>query len=240
MSRFFVLLAGATRFLALWLRPIRVWRLSAHYDAQQRKMQSLVVAFDEMFLANHREYVDTTVIPLASSVLVEAGDGEKVFRKEFRHPKGTGLTATQAFFLELDCLARINQVVSAQNTTRHFPTLHGFDVDNLSLELSFDGVSLNNLSSQQVVPDAEAQIDTIVATLERANICHLDIHESGKNLLVDSEGRLTLIDFNRAVIGNIPANSLVGRKLPQPDQQAEFHRARLHRCLEKQPLIARS
>ena len=237
MTRFFLLVSGALRFMAFWLRPGQVWRLRSGFDAQNRKMRSLIEASDHMFMTINQERIDRNLVPLAASVAEGASEGEKVFRKVFLHPKGTGITAKQAFFLELDCLARINQVMIGQTTLRHFPRLRGFDVDALILELSWDGVSLDNLASPQVIPQADRQIDDIVATLERADICHLDIHESGKNLLIDSEGRLTLIDFNRAVIGNTPINPLVGRRLPPAAEQAEFHRARLHRCLDNHPLV---
>ena len=236
MTRISRLLSGAVRFVVFWVNPRQVWRLRADFDAQNRKMQSLVYASDHMFAELNQERIDNEVLPLATSVTEEAGE-EKVFRKVFRHPKGTGITAKQAFFLELECLARINQALVTQDSLRHFPRLHGFNVDDLALDMSWDGVSLDNLTSPQIIPDAEGQIENIVATLQRADICHLDIHESGKNLLVDSRGRLTLIDFNRAVIRNTPVNPLVGRKLPAASKQAQFHRARLRRCLDKNPLI---
>jgi hypothetical protein len=231
------LLSGARRFLVFWVRPSRVWRLRDDFEAQRRKMQSLIEASDHIFLENHRDTIDNELLPLAASVVTPAQEGEHVFRKEFLQPKGTGITARQAFFLELDCLARINRVLSDSDTPRHFPELRGFSVDDLVVELSFDGVSLDTLTTPRIIPDADRQIDHIVAALEQAEICHLDIHESGKNLLVDQHGRLTLIDFNRAVIGNRPVNPLMAKRLPPRSQQAEFHRARLTRCLEKHPLI---
>lgn len=237
MSPISHVLSGAGRFLIFWMRPSRVWRLRVEFEAQNRKMQSLIKASDHFFLENHQDTIDRDLLPLAASVVEPAREGEKVFRKVFLHPKGTGITALQAFFLELDCLARINRVLGDLPTPRHFPLLRGFGVDDLVLELSWDGASLDKLTTPHTIPEADRQIDDIVATLEQADICHLDIHESGKNLLVDSEGRLTLIDFNRAVIGNRPVNPLMARRLPPPSQRADFHHARITRCLDNHPLI---
>lgn len=93
MSPISHVLSGAGRFLIFWMRPSRVWRLRVEFEAQNRKMQSLIKASDHFFLENHQDTIDRDLLPLAASVVEPAREGEKVFRKVFLHPKGTGITA---------------------------------------------------------------------------------------------------------------------------------------------------
>jgi RIO-like serine/threonine protein kinase len=110
-----------------------------------------------------------------------------------------GLTKNQAIALESQCLSRLN--------SEHFPKLIESNGD--CLIMSYQGVSLDKLRKNTIIPNPKKQIREIIKQLEENNIVHLDMHSSGKNLCVDKNGTLSIIDFDMAVIDDtVMSNTL--------------------------------
>lgn len=120
-------------------------------------------------------------------------------------PLRNGLTALQAFHLELMCLDRLQR--TSRHGRQHFPALARFDESRPSLWMSHTGRSLDLIQgrargrmAERLSRDFEDQLKRIVRRLERARIVHLDMHPTGRNITADRDGRLALIDFDLAAI----------------------------------------
>ncbi|WP_156824353.1 hypothetical protein [Thioalkalivibrio thiocyanoxidans] len=135
----------------------------------------------------------------------------KQFRTRFQN--WNGMTAYQNFILELDCMSRINRVLETGDIRRHFPRLVQFDVKSLTVTYSYEGVGVNNLQESVVVPRVWEQLDEIDRTFKRARVVHLDMHRSGKNLLVGSKGNITVIDFDVAQAGGLSFNWSIDKRI---------------------------
>ncbi len=172
--------------------------------------RSLNYAFEKGF----RSYIRQVVLPRAREV--QEGDMEcRVYTKQFRtrFQNWNGMTAYQNFILELDCMSRINRVLETGDIRRHFPRLVQFDVKSLTVTYSYEGVGVNNLQESVVVPRVWEQLDEIDRTFKRARVVHLDMHRSGKNLLVGSKGNITVIDFDVAQAGGLSFNWSIDKRI---------------------------
>jgi hypothetical protein len=127
----------------------------------------------------------------------------------------TGLTAPQAFQLELGCLLRLN-AAEAGSGMRHFPQLLSCDADMVSFEMTHAGADLPGLVKDGmvlVIPDAGQQVEVLFSRMEAMQVVHLDIHRSGKNIAVNPEGTISLFDFDIAVLDGIPFSGEIEQRL---------------------------
>lgn len=128
----------------------------------------------------------------------------------------SGLTRAQALHLEVTCLTRLAQGQGAAQ----FPRILTLDMIAGRFELTDQGMTLQALAAAGrtvTIPDAQAQIATILAAMEAARVVHLDMHRDGRNLCVDARGRLSLIDFDIAAFDDVPFSGEIAIRL------AEFH-----------------
>lgn len=112
----------------------------------------------------------------------------------------SGLDKEQAFFTEVESLRRVNKNDFKLDGRHHFPRLVSVDNDGFSFEMEEVGISIKELDEKIRVEDIETQVDSIIKTLEFSKVVHLDMHEKGKNITIDSNGILYLIDFDIACL----------------------------------------
>lgn len=153
--------------------------------------------------------------------------------------KWSGLSADQAFFLEVECLERLREC-SQPGKTHPFPIVATSDPDTLEIKMTHCGLTLTDLAKmgrRVKVFEWEAQIDGIIACLDEAGVMHLDIHPNGQNLCVDDQGNLSLIDFDIAMLTGSDALSFqiherYMRALCQAGTYSEFARQSLRKAVQ--------
>lgn len=173
-----------------------------HRNRVNGKLTEAIETINFLFDLKFSTYISTEILTRADRVKHADYKGEihtKAFKKDFY--VHSGLTRKQAFYLELDCLGRINECLNG--TEKNFPTLVDYNVTNFSITTSFDGYSLDKLNSLVRVDDFESQVSHIVKVLFEAQVSHLDHHTSGKNIVVSEDGILTLIDFDTAQVKEV-------------------------------------
>ncbi|TVP71903.1 MAG: hypothetical protein EA339_07750 [Rhodobacteraceae bacterium] len=133
----------------------------------------------------------------------------------------SGLSAEQALHLELTCLIRLAKGENAA----HFPRVLKLDLLKKRFELTDQGPSLKErqkTGKKVAVRDADQQIATIIAALKEAKITYLDMHPDGKNLCVQDDGHLSLIDFDITAIDGLPQSGLLAEKLKTFDENGGY------------------
>lgn len=151
-----------------------------------------------------------------------------------------GMTAVQRLYIESWCLYRLNTSPSSDFDSAHFPELYSFDHELGSIEMSHCGPSLDQIcqdSPSIVVHNPAMQIDEIVSLMEEAGVRHLDLRPDGKNLCVSFDGRLSLIDFDIAVLeGEMPMSAQVFERYAEACAHPQGYRGwaseQLHAMLE--------
>ena len=126
----------------------------------------------------------------------------------------SGLNRAQALHLEVSCLIRLAQGQGAA----HFPRLLGLAMTTGRFELTDQGPTLRDRAVTETpvkIMNPEAQIDAILAALKAAHVVHLDMHRDGRNLCVDDDGRLSLIDFDIAALDDVPFSGEIAARLQQ-------------------------
>lgn len=144
-------------------------------------------------------YIEDEILPRAHQVRV-IDYSAPVFVKHFKDGKTRTLIH---FFLELDCLSRLADKKNSECSIRHFPRIIDFDIHNRSITMTDEGTSLRDLSEIVKVPDAYQQVERIMNQLLNAGIVHYDICPLGKNLVVDSVGKISIIDFGLVEINGV-------------------------------------
>ena len=131
----------------------------------------------------------------------------KILKNYFgRSPFGDKLTRDESFDLEMNCLTLINSNFQCicHNKSTHFPKLIEFDKKQFKLLLSNCGTSIDKLNHLQkkniIVYNLDKQLDCIIHNLKNANVQHRDMHLSGKNICIDNNGIISIIDFDLARI----------------------------------------
>lgn len=152
-----------------------------------------------------------------------------------------GVDAEQAYFLETESLRRLALLKQERGdkNSSPFPKLLSASNEDLSITISDCGISLDALAIGEVpaqIPDHKAQVDYIVDCLLEAGVLHLDLRPDGKNLCVDEQGRLSLIDFDIVALdGTQPHSYQIKRRLDMarrfPGGYREWARSRLLRTL---------
>jgi predicted Ser/Thr protein kinase len=127
------------------------------------------------------------------------------YRKDYNPVRvWNDLTKEQAFRLELEIYKRL---LGEEN----FPQLISYDENQLKLEISHCGKSLQLIKNEEIkLKDFDGQIQNICEVLEKNNIHHLDI--ALKNICYSNE-KIYLIDFDIAVIDNNPLNEKLANLL---------------------------
>lgn len=131
----------------------------------------------------------------------------QIYKKKFRdRPQVfSGLTREQSFLLELNCLSKLNK--TRGDKMDHFPRLVSFDSSECTITTSLNGVSLDKLKNVVVTSNIVFQCQTIVNTLRESNVIHLDDHHTGKNIVINEQGIISLIDFDIAIVDGIATSA---------------------------------
>jgi hypothetical protein len=184
------------------LRPLwgkTPWRISRRNEELKQLLQTAETNVDFWFRQSMGNYIENELLPRARNVLERDYPGPSYVKTcRSRYKSFNGLSTFQNFILELDCLSLINSVTAGEEP-RHFPRLIDFDVESRSITMSHQGTSVDRLTKRVVVPDFEAQVSRMLQVLHDAQVVHLDMNPSGRNLLVDERGILSIIDFDCAV-----------------------------------------
>lgn len=172
--------------------------------SKNKELQECLSIFSKNSDYHFKKWFDrNNVYKVASEVIKTEQYNDKTHVKKYRDRPYTfsGLTKQQAFLLELYSLAVLNK--EGTNIDGYFPKLVGFDKQNYTITTSFNGVAVNELVSPILVNNLDDQCEKIVNALEVSSVIHLDDHFSGKNLVVNQKGVISLIDFDIAVVNNI-------------------------------------
>ncbi|ERP30969.1 hypothetical protein [Chitinivibrio alkaliphilus] len=185
----------------------------------EKQLTNAEKAINYHFTRSHKEYINEEIFPRAAKVANSTFTGKtrtKKFTRRFRSFKV--MSAYQLFLLELDCLGRINEQMLLQDEENHFPILVDYNPEKATITTSHNGISLDKLTTKMVVPNLERQITTILNILANARVIHLDMHKRGSNIVIDSHGILSIIDFDMAQAANRPFNYTVEAKLRRGKQ----------------------
>ena len=119
-----------------------------------------------------------------------------------------GLNRKQSFILEYNCLKRLNENFKCICTqpSSHFPKIISRKKYR-KFVLSYCGKSLNINKTDIIIENMEEQIDCILHNLQISNIKHLDM--KSKNLCINDDGIISVIDFDIAVIDNNPLSNKI-------------------------------
>jgi len=175
--------------------------LTTTLDKKKQREKALEDTVETLFWSAHAKYVHEVLFPRAKRCKAPP-PGEGVFTKKVRKHYGPWPSRLQ-FLVELDCLSLLNSLNLSPDTRKPFPTLFDWNFENLTFEMSNCGISVDKLREKIFVPDVISQAKVIAQCLEAAGISYWDMHPSGKNLVVDSHGRLSIIDFGHAQAGNL-------------------------------------
>ena len=112
---------------------------------------------------------------------------------------------------ETDALIRLeNNFQCLCGMGKHFPILLHKNFDGKQkFYMTYMGKDLRYLDHEIHIPNITKQIDCIVYNLRKSNIVHFDIQS--KNICVDNNGKLSLIDFEHILIDG---KNLIDGKYP--------------------------
>jgi predicted Ser/Thr protein kinase len=119
------------------------------------------------------------------------------------------LHASNSLKLEEICLINLEEnykCICKQKKRNHFPKLIKIEEekDSRNFIISDCGKSIQNLSDEEIKKikskniNIKEQIYCILDNLKRAGVYHGDMHGSGKNMTINKDGDLSLIDFDIA------------------------------------------
>ena len=130
---------------------------------------------------------------------------------------------TECFNLEKKCIRKLNNNFKCICITKcnHFPILKKCDKYNHTFVLSNCGLSIDKyiqmVKMGQIKPyklkNYNKQIDCILSNLNKCKIQHFDMHGNGKNLCINKNGNLSLIDFDIATIDGHPLTERMKKKV---------------------------
>jgi hypothetical protein len=139
--------------------------------------------------------------------------------KQVTYNKCPELTQDEMYQLEKKCLTLLdkNYECICEKKSRHFPVIIESISPNLDLNpdekeykfyLSHCGQSLGNdfgfdeNNHPYLIINFDEQLSCIIYNLKKSNIKHLDMHDSGKNLCINSDNILAVIDFGIAAVSD--------------------------------------
>lgn len=176
-------------------------------------ISDLTATIDFLFSQHYGSYIGQEVLPRANEAVSRNialhNPNEPHLIKRYA-PKGNGpFSPFQRFILELDCLSRLSSIKAP---AQHFPALLGFSVEEMTITVTNQGLSLDSIMAPVNVPGHEKQTDQIFEYLKRASIVLYDMHATGKNLCIDSAGNLSVIDFDIAMVSTHPFSDVFVQK----------------------------
>lgn len=118
-----------------------------------------------------------------------------------------GLNTRESFELEKNCLEIINSNFKCICGLKcyHFPKLLSYNSKTVTMKLSHCGISMDKYSRHNkpiIIKNMNEQINCIIYNLKNNKIKHHDMHLSGKNLCLNSNGIISVIDFDIATIND--------------------------------------
>lgn len=85
----------------------------------------------------------------------------------------------------------------------HFPIMTNYKIysNNGYIKMTNQGTDIQKLRKRNIKLDIDKQsvldqIDCIINILDKANIVHLDLNDNGKNICIDNNGHISIIDFD--------------------------------------------
>ena len=122
--------------------------------------------------------------------------------------KYTNLDGLDSYLLETACLKALDQnfICTCKKNRAHFPKIVNTTEtgNNLQIKMTHLGKTLSHLKSKEIKElkrndlQLEEQIKCILSNLKRAKVYHGDV--LAKNLTINTNGDLGLIDFNIAYV----------------------------------------
>lgn len=116
-----------------------------------------------------------------------------------------GLSQKQAYQLEKKILLLLEtnfKCVCGLNTY-HFPKIVSCVDVEYKFKLTNCGTSLDVTPKESKIPNQDEQINCIVENMKKSNIQHLDVVNTGQNICLDTDGTLSVIDFDIASINEV-------------------------------------
>ena len=146
---------------------------------------------------------------------------EKKINLKGRNNYYTGLSASNSFLLEENCLKNLKKnykCICKEKKRNHFPKIVSITDDKnnskiKTITMTHQGKSINKLHKRDIDKiksknvNIKEQIQCILKNLIDSKIIHRDMHKSGKNLTINEDGDLSLIDFNIAYSDNFKPKS---------------------------------
>ena len=128
--------------------------------------------------------------------------------------KYTKMSAREAFDVELNALPRLKNYFRCEcGAGYHFPEVVNVDYINCVIYMTYCGNSLRDRGTVEDMKktlkseDVVRQIRCIMNNLRRASVKHSDCTRNGQNICY-SAGKLSLIDFDIALVKGIPQNKV--------------------------------
>lgn len=193
--------------------------LGAELDYLRKHCRNLEVSCQNPGDLTFRKLYFPYMEVLNCSSLSSSSSDVRNYKKEYvTKNRWAGISEEQAFLLEVFCLNRLKKRLGISNNKHYpFPEIVGVHERDLCVELSDCGRSLDQIvaSDQKLeIPDHQQQLKTIVSYLCRSGVMHLDLRPDGKNLCVDEQGNLSLIDFDIACcVDTWPMSFQIKRRL---------------------------
>tara|TARA_Y100000590_G_scaffold470610_1_gene666926 strand:+ start:15087 stop:15692 length:606 start_codon:yes stop_codon:yes gene_type:complete len=157
------------------------------------------------------------LIIFCTKKIISYYDYKKSINRSERSPY-TRLSGEESFNLEKICLEELEKHYECQCKIKkiHFPFILDSYNENTAnkqnLILTSLGKSLNNLSTNEKNKfkkiNFDEQINCILYNLNKSKVNHLDMHKTGKNMTINKDGHLGLIDFNMAYNHNFTSKNI--------------------------------
>jgi len=156
----------------------------------------------------------------------------KVTRKLKKNPFN-GLTREQGFEFEKECLFLLqkNFECTCGLECNHFPIINNSINKLYKMFITDCGISLDkykkliekdNLEPYEIKKQNE-QINCIISNLKKCKIKHLDMHPSGKNMCINKNGIVSLIDFDIAIIDNNPLSKQISKRIMYYKNEDDYY-----------------
>jgi predicted Ser/Thr protein kinase len=129
----------------------------------------------------------------------------------------SGLSKYDSYKIEKRCLERLqkNYKCICKKKSNHFPKIIDYNDNKRVLKMTHLGETLRNISNNKFKNkniNFEEQINCIDYNLKKAKVNHLDMHLSGKNMVINDDSILGVIDFDLATIDD--RNDKVSKIIP--------------------------
>jgi len=125
-----------------------------------------------------------------------------------------GLSKYHSFLLEYNCLNKLNKNYECicRDKVNHFPKIINVYLPHYKFMLTRCGRSLNKLKKRVIITNLDEQLNCIIHNLYKNNIKHLDMTSDGKNMCIDENGTIAIIDFDISSINNKYASNKIYKR----------------------------